>query len=250
MFLILKDSESMRYYRCMKSERRRFNISNKRLPVTFDYCIGSYSISWSKRVKYLGIIFNSKLKWNDQCQYVVNKATQCLNRLRRAMYGCTSAAKAHAYRAIVRPCLEYACTVWSPYAVGDIKMLESVQLRSARWIKSFYNPVLQNWTKSSDSCVRELGWPPLHLRRKYFSILMIYSFLKETPSVFSKYFQFNSLPTRSHPLTLVLPLSSINTYRHSFFVAAPFLWNTIPFEILSEAKRNIFKFKLRHFLYS
>ena len=86
-----------------------------------------------------------------------NDHVQCLNRLRRAMYGCTSEAKAHAYRAIVRPCLEYACTVWYPYAVGDIKMLESVQLRSARWIKSFYNPVLQSWTKSSDSCVRDLG---------------------------------------------------------------------------------------------
>ena len=103
------------------------NISNKRLPIAFNYCIGSYSISWSKKVKYLGIILNSKLKWDDQCHYVVNKATQCLNRLRRAMYGCTFTAKAHAYKAIVRPCLEYACTVWSPYAVGDIKMIVSVQ---------------------------------------------------------------------------------------------------------------------------
>ena len=126
-------------------------------------------------------------------------------------------------------------------------MIELVQHRSARWIKSFYNPVLQKWTKSSDACVSELGWPSLHLRRKYFSVLMIYSILKEAPIVFSRYFQFNSLPTRSHPLTLVLPSSSLNAYRHSFFVAAPFLWNTIPFEILSEAKRNIFKFKLRHF---
>ena len=79
------------------------------------------------------------------------------------MYGCTSTAKAHAYKAIVRPCLEHACTVWSPYAVGDIKMIESVQRRSASWIKSFYNPVLQNWTKSLDSCVSKLGWRALHL---------------------------------------------------------------------------------------
>ena len=64
------------------------------------------------------------------------KATQSLNCLRWAMYGCTSTAKTHAYKAIVRPCLEYACTVWSPYAAGDIKIIESVQRRSARWIKA------------------------------------------------------------------------------------------------------------------
>ena len=194
------------------------NISNKSLPIAFNYCIGSYSISWSKKVKYLGVILNSKLKWDDQCHYVVNKATQCLNRLCRAMYGCTFTAnyKAHAYKAIVRPCLEYACTVWSPYAVGDIKMIESVQHRSARWIKSFYNPVLQKWTKSSDACVSELGWPSLHLRRKYFSVLMIYSILKEAPIVFSRYFQFNSLPTRSHPLTLVLPSGIITKCLSTF----------------------------------
>ena len=144
------------------------NISNKRSPIVFNYCIGSYPISWSKKVKYLGVIFNSKLKWDDQCHYVVNKATQCLNRLRQAMYGSTSTAKAHAYKAFVRPCLECACTVWSSCAAGDIKIIESVQRKSAHWIKNSYDPVLQRWTKSSDSCISELGWPLLHLRRKYF----------------------------------------------------------------------------------
>ena len=36
-------------------------------------------------MKYLGVIINSKLKWNDHCQYVVSKATKCLNRIRRAI---------------------------------------------------------------------------------------------------------------------------------------------------------------------
>ena len=79
---------------------------------------------------------------------------------------------------------------------------------------------------------------------------MVYSILKGAPIVFLKYFQFNSLPTRSHLLTLVLPSSTINAFRYSFFVAAPFTWNSIPHDILSEPNRNIFKSKLRHFLYN
>ena len=53
------------------------------------------------------------------------------------MFGCTQEAKADAYRALVRPCLECACAVWTPYTVHDIDLLESVQNRAARWIKSY-----------------------------------------------------------------------------------------------------------------
>ena len=69
------------------------------------------------------------------------------------MYGCTVKAKSLAYKALVRPCLEHGCTVWSPYTSKDISMLESVQRRAARWIKSKYDPNLYKWTKSSDVCL-------------------------------------------------------------------------------------------------
>jgi len=87
------------------------NITNKNNPILFGYCIGSHPISWSRKVRYLGVIINSKLKWKDHCEYVVSKATICLNHLHHAMYGCTPAAKSSAYKALVRPYLEYACEV-------------------------------------------------------------------------------------------------------------------------------------------
>ena len=61
-------------------------ISNKRSPVNID---GLHPVSWSQKVKYLVIIINLKLKWNDQYQYIINEATKCLNRLRLTMSGCT-----------------------------------------------------------------------------------------------------------------------------------------------------------------
>ena len=35
-------------------------------------------------------------------------------------------AKASAYKALVKPNLEYGCDVWNPYTVHDIDLLESV----------------------------------------------------------------------------------------------------------------------------
>ena len=226
------------------------NISYKRSPINFDYCIGSCPILWSQKVKYLGVVMNSKLKWNDHCQYVVSRATKCLNRLRRAMYGCTQEAKINAYRALVRPYLEYACAVWAPHTARDIDLLESVQHRAARWIKSFWDPTAFQWSKSSAICVGELGWPSLKVRRNYFSVWTLYCILHKTTAIdFSRYFHFNTLATRSHSLTLNLLPSTINAFRYSFFVASPMLWNSIPFDVLSQPVVSTFKHKLQHFLF-
>ena len=50
------------------------------------------------------------------------------------MFGCSHEAKHIAYRALVRPTLEYAAVVWCPHATRDIKLLQSFQGRGAHWI--------------------------------------------------------------------------------------------------------------------
>ena len=80
------------------SKCEALNITNKHSPISFTYTIGSASIAWCSRVRYLGVVITSNLKWNDQ-----QKATQSLNRIRRVMYGCTEKAKTLAYLALQHP---------------------------------------------------------------------------------------------------------------------------------------------------
>ena len=107
------------------------NVTNKHSPISFTCTIGSASVAWSNRVKYLGVVITSNLKWNDHCQHIVQKVTQSLSQLRRTMYGCTGKAKALTYLALVRPCLEYCSAVWTLHKSKNIDLMESMQCRAA-----------------------------------------------------------------------------------------------------------------------
>jgi len=61
-------------------------ISNKHLPITFNYQLNGCLLKWSSTVKYLGVSLNNKLTWNDQCTYIVSKVTRMLNLLRRNLF--------------------------------------------------------------------------------------------------------------------------------------------------------------------
>ena len=101
-------------------------------------------------------------------------------------------AKIAAYLTLFRPCFEYCNVVWTLYTAKNIK-IESVQHRAAKWIKSSFDPFTFQWSKSSDVCLRELGWPSLERRRNYACITMLYAILyKFTPIKFSDCFQLNT----------------------------------------------------------
>ena len=81
--------------------------------------------------------------------------------------------------------------------------------------KSYFDPLIFQWTKSSDECLRELEWASLEQRCNYACVTMLYAILNKFTSIkFSDYFQINDLPTRSHPLTIHCLPSSINAFRH------------------------------------
>ena len=86
------------------------------------------------------------------------------------MFGCNSEARCRAYKAIVRPLLEYACVVWSPHTVKDVNLLEAVQRRAARWAcGSHWDPTTCSWSISHDVCYQMLHLPTLRARRDYLS---------------------------------------------------------------------------------
>ena len=64
---------------------------------------------------YPGLSITSDLKWNSHIQYVTSMANSVLGLLRRKLGIASKAVKTHTYEALVRPHLEYACTLWDPH---------------------------------------------------------------------------------------------------------------------------------------
>ena len=130
-------------------------------------------------------------------------------------------------------------------------LLETIQRHAVRWVcSSRRNSSIHTWSKSSDSCLQDLNWRTLHTRRSYFSISLTHDILHNRVAIpFSNYFQFFTIITRSHPMSLCIPSTIINLQHFSFFVSAPFLWNTIPLHILQLFNPVAFWTELHYFLF-
>ena len=167
------------------------------------------------------------------------------------MFGCSRAAKCAAYKAIIRPTLEYAAVVWNPHNLGDIQLLESLQKRAARWIcGSRWSPSTSSWTISSNDCCSQLHLPSLQSRQSFLSVSFLNDIYHQQTSItFNSHCSFNSIAsTRSHHLSLVPPQSTINSRRYSFFVNTTFFWNTVPLHILEDSNRKSFRHHLYNYL--
>ena len=115
---------------------------------------------------------------------------------------------------------------------------------SARW-----DPSTFTWSKRYDEALKDLHWPTLELRRHFLSLCQIYKIVHNLACIsFFKYFAFKTVNTRSHKLSLLCKSSKLNSFRYSFFINAPFIWNKLPFEIVSLSSYSNFKNKLMNFM--
>ena len=115
--------------------------------------------------KYLGVELDSKLTYF--CQ-----ANSSLGFLRRNLNNCPKQIKTQAYYSLVRPHLEYACSLWDPHTQKNIQSIEKVQHRAARFVKKCN----QRTPGTVTSLLEELHvkWPSLERRRKQTRLTNLY----------------------------------------------------------------------------
>ena len=118
----------------------------------FGYELDGVLLKDTDSTSYLGVELSADMKWNSHVKKVTAKGNTLLGILRRNLKN----LKDLAYKSILRPKLEYACSIWDPYTDVNIKTLEGVQRRSACFVCNQFS-----CHESVTSMLNELDWPSL-----------------------------------------------------------------------------------------
>ena len=85
-----------------------------------------------RNTKDLGVTISSDLTWGMHVFAMVNTANMVLGIIKRSIGTNNQDAFSQLYKSLLRPILEYAAPVWSPYLIKDIVALEKVKGRALR----------------------------------------------------------------------------------------------------------------------
>ena len=148
----------------MKFNAKKCNImrvSRSRKPLQHFYSLGNEILQEVSDAKYLGIQIDNKLDWNKHISTVAARGQLKLAFLNRNLKGCPKKLRHTAYISLIRPALEYSCSVWHPHKKSNKDKIEKVQRRAARF-------VLNNFRRkaSVSEMLHNLGWQSLDGRRQ------------------------------------------------------------------------------------
>ena len=109
-------------------------ITHNTNPNLTHYTFYGQTLTHVQETKYLGLRLDSKLTFNKHIECICKRANSALAFIKRNTHFCQRRIRVDAYCTYVRPILEYAAIVWSPYTNININKLESVQRRAARYV--------------------------------------------------------------------------------------------------------------------
>ena len=148
------------------------HISRAHTPVRHQYVLHGQVLEAVDHAKYLGLEISHDLNWNTHIQNLTTKANRTLGFVRRNIPTNHQGIRQTAYNTLVRPQLEYASSVWSPYTQANINKVEAVQHRAARWVTIDYSLY-----SSETQMINSLGWRSLEQMRVSICSIKLYMVL-------------------------------------------------------------------------
>ncbi|CAB0018453.1 unnamed protein product, partial [Nesidiocoris tenuis] len=142
------------------------SFSRSPSPILFEYSSSGSALSRKNVVRDLGVLLDSQLSFVDHVELIVGRAMRALGFLRRTARDFTDpTALVSLFNALVRPVLEYASPVWSPFYAVHSLALERVQNHFLRFVGS--RTGTRWWDVDAGAVRREHGWASLADRRTY-----------------------------------------------------------------------------------
>ena len=209
--------------------------------IIHDYTLHQQTLENVQSAKYLGITITENMDWGQHIFDISSKATKTLGFLRRNLAFTPRSTKEVAYKTLVRPKLEYAAPILSPYCKTQIQQMEKVQKTAARW-------TCRRWrnTSSVGEMLDELQWPTLEARRDQSSLLFFHKIHCGTMSIDKDKYLTPSQSTRStrpsHNSQYCRPQTYSDALKYSFFFPRTIPhWNSLAPSVVAAETTEEFK---------
>ena len=221
-------------------------VIRKRLPIIHDYCMHNQKLNRVKDTKYLGLTITSDLNWNKHINQVTGKANQMLGFVKRNIRTRSENIKTKAYKALVRPRLEYCASVWDPHTQSATQKVEMVQRRAARYVLRRYHN-----TSSVSGMLQQLQWPTLAQRRCCLRLTMIYKITNHIVAIDpTPYMTPHHTSTRTNSLSFLPYRCNTEAFKHTFFPKSIPQWNNLPNTIVISPSLDTFKTAVSQHIWS
>ena len=214
------------------------HITRSRSPLPTTYTLHGETLEAVASARYLGVDIANDLSWKTHVSRITNNAKKSLGFLRRNLKTKSTSLRENAYKAIVRPQLEYASPVWDPHTKDDIQKIESVQRRAARWVLGDYSPY-----SSVTDMIGKLRWRTLEQRRTDSRLILFYKIIYGYVAIPlpSYVIPLPCASRTSHPLAYRQISTRTDYYKYSFYPLTVVQWNSLPASIATLTDLDSFK---------
>ena len=196
--------------------------------------------------KDVGVYIDEHLTFETHIVTKVNKANSTMGLIRRSFTYLDEEMFVLLFKALVRPHLEYAQPVWSPYLKKHQQIIENVQRRSTKLIPGFK-------TLSYEERLQKLKLPTLKYRRLRGDMIEVYKILHGVydERVTSELFNIkDQARTRGHSLRLTKHRCRLDMRKNFFTSRVVNVWNSLTEKVVCAPSVNAFENRLDKLWYN
>ena len=146
--------------------------------------------------KDIGVIVDNKLTFSHHINSIVARANQVVDMIRRSFKYMDKGICVQLFTSGVRLILEYGNVIWSPSLIGDIDVVERVQIRATKTVPGIS-------TMTYPDRLQTLRLPSLVYRRARGDMIETYKYLHNVYDVHNEWLRRDtSTRTRGHSMKL------------------------------------------------
>ena len=210
----------------------------------YDYSMNGETLQTSDTEKDIGFNIHSSLKPSIHCNIIAKKAHTVLSLVSRNFHYRDKKTFVNLYCQHVRPILEYASPVWSPWLECDKKVVEDVQKRMVKMISGLNG-------QTYEEKLTEIGLQTLEYRREKADMVQVFKMLKGIDNVdYKNWFEIygdtssNIRPnTRlsNEPLNIIQKRCNGDIRKYFFSMRVVPTWNSLPTDVKNSGTVAVFK---------